>query len=103
MTREDGPRRPTESASSNQSATTIGPSIGRMIAATADACGRRPLLTLAVSLALAAVALVYAVHTITFVSAHLRLLPQNERYVVRLKEYQQDFGELNDIVVVVES
>src|SRR5262245_9624617 len=82
---------------------TIGPSIGRMIAAMADACGRRPYTTLIVALILATIGLVYAVRTIPFVSAHLRLLPQNERYVIRLKEYQDDFGELNDIVVVVES
>jgi hopanoid biosynthesis associated RND transporter like protein HpnN len=82
---------------------TIGPSIGRMIAATAEACGRRPYATLILAFVLATIALVYAVRTITFVSAHLRLLPQNERYVIRLKEYQDDFGELNDIVVVVES
>ena len=45
----------------------------------------------------------YTVHTLTFVTSNLRLLPQHERYVVLLKEYQRDFGELNDIVVVVES
>ena len=74
-----------------------------MIAAIVETCGHRPLVTVAVSLALAVVAGLYALHTLTFVSSHLRLLPQHERYVVRLKEYQREFGELNDIVVVVES
>src|SRR5262245_1677862 len=82
---------------------TIGPSIGRVIAAMVEACGRRPYTTLIVAFILATISLVYAVRTITFVSALLRLLPTNERYVIKLKEYQDDFGELNDIVVVVES
>ena len=56
-----------------------------------------------VSVALAAAAIAYTVHTLTFVTSSLRLLPQQERYVVLLKEYQRDFGELNDIVVVVEA
>ena len=54
-------------------------------------------------MAVAAAAAFYAVHTLTFVTSPLRLLPQNERYVVLLKEYLRDFGELNDIVVAVES
>jgi hopanoid biosynthesis associated RND transporter like protein HpnN len=56
-----------------------------------------------VSVGFAAAAMAYTVHTITFVTSSLRLLPQHERYVVLLKEYQRDFGELNDIVVVVEA
>ena len=68
-----------------------------------QACSRRPLVTVLVSVALAAAAMAYTLHTITFVTSSLRLLPQHERYVVLLKEYQRDFGELNDIVVVVEA
>ena len=80
-----------------------GSLIGRALAAIARACGRRPLLTVVVSVALGAAAVLYTLHALTFVTSNLRLLPQNERYVVLLKEYQRDFGELNDIVVVVES
>ncbi len=82
---------------------TIGATIGGLIAAVARACGRRPLVTVTVSLALAVAASFYTVHALTFLSDPLRLLPQHEPYVVRLKEFQRDFGELNDIVVVVES
>ena len=81
----------------------VGPWIGRALAALTEACSRRPLVTVLVSVALAAAAMAYTVHTITFVTSSLRLLPQHERYVVLLKEYQRDFGELNDIVVVVEA
>jgi len=99
------PRFPTRSAasSSDRAQLSVGSSIGRALAAVTQACSRRPLVTVLVSLALAAVAVGYTVRTITFVTSSLRLLPQNERYVVLLKEYQRDFGELNDIVVVVEA
>jgi uncharacterized protein len=82
---------------------TIGATTGGLIAAVVRTCGRRPLLTVTVSLALAVAASFYTVHALTFLGDPLRLLPQHEPYVVRLKEFQRDFGELNDIVVVVES
>ena len=81
----------------------VGPRIGRALAALTEACSRHPLVTVLVSVVLAAAAMAYTVHTITFVTSSLRLLPQHERYVVRLKEYLRDFGELNDIAVVVEA
>ena len=84
-------------------AMSVGPWIGQIMAVTARVCSRRPLVTVLVSLVLAAAAAAYTVHTLTFVTSHLRLLPQRERYVILLKEIQRDFGELNDIVVVVES
>jgi len=89
--------------SSGTPAMSVGPRIGGAMAAMTQACSRRPVLTVLVSLALAAAAVYYTVHALTFVTSNLRLLPQRERYVVLLKEYQRDFGELNDVVVVVES
>ncbi len=77
--------------------------IGRLLAGVVAASARRPLVTILVSLALAVLASLYTVRTLAFVTSHLRLLPQHERYVVLLKEYLRDFGELNDIVVVVEA
>ena len=104
MTQQGGPTNlPSVPVPPDAGPLTIGSTIGRVIAATARMCGRRPRATVAVSLALAAVALAYAVHTLTFVGDPLRLLPQHQRYVVKLKEYQRDFGELNDVIVVVES
>ena len=82
---------------------TIGATIGGVIAAVARTCARRPVVTVTVSLALAVAAFFYTVQALTFLGDPLRLLPQHEHYVVRLKEFQRDFGELNDIVVVVES
>jgi hopanoid biosynthesis associated RND transporter like protein HpnN len=76
---------------------------GRLLAALVRASIRRPLLTVVLCAVLAAAALGYTGLTLAFVTEHLRLLPQDARYVVLLKEYQREFGELNDIITVVES
>src|SRR5262245_55469986 len=95
---------PSPSMSSAESdRTTIGATFGRMIAAVAHTCGRRPSMTIAASVVLAVVSLSYTLNTLTFVSSHLKLLPQHERYVTRLAEYHRDFAELSDIIVVIES
>ena len=77
--------------------------VARAVAALALASTRRPLLTVAISLLLAAAGTLYTLHSLTFVTSNVRLLPQKASYVVRLKDYQRDFGELNDIVAVVEA
>ena len=75
----------------------------RAVAAVAQACGRHAIATVVVSVVLAVAAGLYTLHALAFVTSHVRLLPQRERYVKLLREYQRDFGELNDIVVVVEA
>ena len=75
----------------------------RAVAAVAQACGRHAVATVVVSVVLAVAAGLYTLHSLAFVTSHVRLLPQHERYVKLLREYQRDFGELNDIVVVVEA
>ncbi|HTY81005.1 MAG TPA: MMPL family transporter [Candidatus Bathyarchaeia archaeon] len=42
-------------------------------------------------------------HALTFKTSMRALLPQNAGYVVRYGEYARDFGELEDIVVVVDA
>jgi len=64
---------------------------------------RRPAVTVAISLLLAAVAVTYTAHTLTFKTSTRALLPQDAGYVVRYGEYVKEFGELEDIVVVVEA
>jgi uncharacterized membrane protein YdfJ with MMPL/SSD domain len=64
---------------------------------------RRPRRTVALSLLLAAVGLAYTFHALTFETSTRALLPQSAGYVVRYAEYSRDFGELEDIVVVVEA
>jgi hopanoid biosynthesis associated RND transporter like protein HpnN len=63
----------------------------------------RPWLTVAVALAVAAAALAYTARALTFQTSNVRLLPATAPYAQRYAEYLQDFGELNDIVVVVQS
>jgi hypothetical protein len=64
---------------------------------------RRPAVTVAISLLLAAAAIAYTAHALTFKTSTRALLPQDAGYVVRYAEYAKEFGELEDIVVVVEA
>ncbi|HET8575911.1 MAG TPA: MMPL family transporter, partial [Methylomirabilota bacterium] len=64
---------------------------------------RRPVLTVALSLLLAAVGVAYTLHALTFKTSGRDVLPQDAAYVKRYTEYARDFGELEDIVVVVEA
>jgi hopanoid biosynthesis associated RND transporter like protein HpnN len=82
---------------------TIAPKIGRLIAGVSLACARRPVVTIAVAVVLGVAGLACALSILTFISEPLRLLPQREPYVMRLEEYQRDFGELNDVIVVVQA
>jgi hypothetical protein len=100
---EDRAPRDVAGSSRMPAASSGRPAIGRALAAMAEASSRRPLLTVLISLVLAVAAVAYTVHALTFITSNLRLLPQRARYVVLLKEYQRDFGELNDVVVVVEA
>jgi len=61
----------------------------------------RPILTLVVAVALTAVSLVYAGTTLTFATSTRALLPQNAPYIHRYVEYDKEFGELDDLVIVV--
>jgi hypothetical protein len=63
----------------------------------------RPGLTIAVCLALSLVAILYTGRTLKFETSSVQLLPPQKLYVQRFKENLRDFGELNDIVVVVEA
>ena len=64
---------------------------------------RHPGATVAVSLIFAAFGVAYTLHALTFQTTTRALLPQNAGYVVRYAQYARDFGELEDIVVVVEA
>src|SRR5882672_5274997 len=64
---------------------------------------RRPGVTVAISLLLAAAAIAYTSYALTFKTSTRALLPQDAGYVLRYAEYARDFGELEDIVVVVEA
>ncbi|HUM17379.1 MAG TPA: MMPL family transporter [Candidatus Nitrosotalea sp.] len=76
---------------------------GRLLSRLVRVSCRRPGLTVLVSLLFAAFGVAYTLHALTFKTTTRALLPQNAGYVVRYAEYARDFGELQDIVVVVEA
>jgi len=63
----------------------------------------RPALTVSVAFALAALGTGYAAHSLTLETSKFHLLPLHHRYAALYKDYAEDFGQLEDIVVVVES
>ena len=64
---------------------------------------RRPWVTLGVAFLLAVAASLWTMHALGFQSSTARLLPASARYATLYREYLHDFGELNDIVVAVDS
>ena len=76
---------------------------GRLLRLLVRLSCRRPAATIALSLLLAALGVATAVGRLGFETSTRALLPQNAGYVQRYAEYTRDFGELEDIVVVVEA
>ena len=63
----------------------------------------RPALTVVVAVVLAALGAGYAAHSLTLDTSKFHLLPLHRPYATLYKDYAEDFGQLEDIVVVVES
>jgi len=76
---------------------------GRLLRRLVRLSCRRPVLTTVLSLVLAAGGLAYTLHALTFKTSGRDLLPRNAGYVLRYNQYARDFGELEDIVIVIES
>ena len=76
---------------------------GRLLRRLVRVSCRRPYLTVGLSLALAVLGVAVTVHGLRFKTSGRDVLPQNAGYVQRYVEYARDFGELEDIVVVVEA
>lgn len=76
---------------------------GRMLRRLVRASCRRPYLTVGLSLALAVLGVAVTVDGLRFKTSGRDVLPQNAGYVQKYVEYARDFGELEDIVVVVEA
>ncbi len=75
---------------------------GRLLRRLVRASCRRPSLTVLLSLALAALGVGYTFEALTFKTSTRDLLPPGQRYATLHTEYLRDFGELDDITVVVE-
>ncbi len=77
--------------------------VGRLLRHLVRLSCRRPWLTLLAGVLLAAASVVYALTTLTFATSTRALLPQNEPYVLRYVEYDREFGDLDDLAIVVEA
>jgi uncharacterized protein len=76
---------------------------GRLLQRVVQVCCARPALTVLVAFALAALGVGYAAHGLTIETSKFHLLPLHQRYATLYKDYAEDFGQLEDIVVVVQS
>jgi len=76
---------------------------GRLLRRLVRLSCRRPLVTTAISLLLAVAGVTYTLHTLTFGTSGRDLLPRNAGYIVRYNQYASEFGELEDIVIVIEA
>ena len=66
-------------------------------------CCAHPALTVSMAVAFAALGAGYAAQSLTLETSKFHLLPLHQRYATLYKDYAEDFGQLEDIVVVVES
>jgi hopanoid biosynthesis associated RND transporter like protein HpnN len=76
---------------------------GRILRTVVRLCCAHPTLTVSVAVILAALGTGYAAHSLTLETSKFHLLPFHQRYATLYKDYAEDFGQLEDIVVVVES
>ena len=76
---------------------------GRLLRSLVRASCRRPVLTVWLSLVLALTGTAYTVQGLRFKTSGRDVLPRDAGYVLRYVEYTREFGELEDIVVVVEA
>jgi hopanoid biosynthesis associated RND transporter like protein HpnN len=63
----------------------------------------RPALTISLCLLLAGLGIFYTARSLRFQTSSVELLPADRVYVQRFQHYLRDFGELNDIIVVVQA
>src|SRR5580765_6546962 len=75
----------------------------RLLQHVVQVCCARPALTVLVAFAFAALGVGYAAHSLTLETSKFHLLPLHQRYATLYKDYAEDFGQLEDIVVVVQS
>ena len=76
---------------------------GRVLQTLVRLCCARPLLTIALAATAAAIGAGYAAHALTLETSKFHLLPRHQPYATLYKSYAEDFGQLEDIVVVVQS
>jgi len=76
-------------------------STGRVLRDLVRLCCGHPGSTVALALALAILAIPLTFWKLRFETSELHLLPPGQAYVSRYREYSRDFGELDEIIIVV--
>ena len=76
---------------------------GQFLRRLARVSAARPWWTLGAAFALAALSVVYALTSLTLKTSQRELLPQDQPYITRWVEYSREFGDLDDIAIVVEA
>ena len=74
---------------------------GRLLRRLVGAACAHPVLTVVVALVFTVVSGAYALTTLKFATSTRALLPQNQRYIERYVEFDREFGELDDLAIVV--
>src|SRR5262249_52291254 len=74
---------------------------GCILRAVAHACHRRPVMTVLLAVALTVLAIPVTLTMLTFEPSDLHPLPPGQPYVERFREYPRQFGELDEIIIVV--
>ena len=77
--------------------------LGRRLRRLVGLACRRPWTTVLVALLLALASVAYALATLTFATSTRALLPADKPYIERYVQYDREFGELDDLAVVVEA
>jgi hopanoid biosynthesis associated RND transporter like protein HpnN len=75
---------------------------GRLLRRLVRVSCRRPRVTLLVAVVLTVVSMVYSLTTLTFATSTRALMPRTS-YIDRYGEYDKEFGDLDDLVIVVEA
>jgi hypothetical protein len=76
---------------------------GRILRTVVRCSCARPALTVVTAVVLAALGVGYAADALRLETSKFHLLPLHQPYATLYKEYAEDFGQLEDIVVVVQS
>ena len=79
------------------------PRVGRFLQRIVGLAARHPCSILVVSCVLAAASVAYALTSLTLKTSQRDLLPPHQPSIQRYAEYAREFGDLDDIAVVVEA
>ncbi|MGH7335437.1 MAG: hypothetical protein ACREKS_22380, partial [Candidatus Rokuibacteriota bacterium] len=77
--------------------------IGRLLRRLTHLSCARPWWTVVAAVVVAGLSVLYTLSFLTFKTSPRDLLPQDRPYILRWVEYSRDFGDLDDVAIVVEA